>query len=215
MVCTCSGPISITYGRQKAAWHATRGSWVHSRDRSHVISRGCPLSEAHPAEAPHHRRTIWPRGSGGRGQSSTTGKRVPCTITLSPSPSRAPAPPQHKHMGGQARGPLLTIQADEHRRGAADLDPLEDRLLIGARPPRGHRLADALGEVVREPVEAPLLLLEAALLHRQEVVCRYAEHPGPQRALAPKRREMREHLDQDLLRCILGVLSVTPPPPRP
>lgn len=41
-----------------------------------------------------------------------------------------------------------------------------------------------------------------------------AEHPGPQRALAPERAQLREDDEQDLLRRVLGVLRVAQHPQR-
>ena len=42
-----------------------------------------------------------------------------------------------------------------------------------------------------------------------------AEHPGPQRALAPERAQLREDDEQDLLRRVLGVLRVAQHPQTP
>jgi hypothetical protein len=63
-------------------------------------------------------------------------------------------------------------------------------------------------------VKSPRLHPPAGALDVQQVVYRDPVQPGAKLALAPKRGEARDGLDEDLLRSILGVLRVTDHPQR-
>jgi hypothetical protein len=111
--------------------------------------------------------------------------------------------------------PLLGVQAEQHSSGASDSRFVDVQLNVGRDRLRVWqlRVRSAL-KLAAVFLESPRFDPPAGALDVQQVVDRDAVQPSSKLALAPKRREVRDGLHEDLLRGILGILRVTDHPQR-
>jgi len=97
------------------------------------------------------------------------------------------------------------IQALEHAERAADPHFLDQKRPLGIR---GAFRRQAVGEVLGEPLEGHLRLLDRALLHVEDVIDGDSVDPRLELAAKVELRQPRDRANQDLLRGILGIFPV-------
>jgi hypothetical protein len=109
---------------------------------------------------------------------------------------------------------LGSVEALQHPEGAADLDLFCQQLLGRARGFGGGCEVESCGEVLGERLEGPAPPFDPPPSGGQQVVDGDAVDPGPQGAVAAETVEPGDHLDEDLLGGVLGVVGIPQHPDR-